>query len=699
MKIRSLFLVIGALLFAQHSWAQENIILPQYPQLNRYVTAIEVDEQYDRIYLGGNFDELRGGNSAIIDPNFMVIDRTTGDIIETPSIPNGIVFKIATAGDYIIATGDFTQFGDSLRAGIAALDRATLEVTPWGRNLAPLINDVTVRDIEIDENRVYYTGKTSFLGNTQINLGALDLETGELLDWPTESLSMDDGDQFLSLALADTSVFVGGNFFIIPSSGGGFVDNVLEIGKSGGELTDFRVVETLTPFGCCNKISRANEMVVYENDLIVAGVLHIGGDGIGKVDLETGELIPLANAGLPSGGDPFNNEFYAGGFDLELSGTTLYFAAEAFTGAYSFETNQYVDVYSNTDWYNIVFDGGAIGSPRWDPIYTARAICSDQNGTVYVGGNFNEILDSSRKGFAVLEECVEPLAGTVFTSSETLDICLNDGIVNEIQAEVEGNTGQGAFVYHDADYNISAAKTTGLFFPGSIPPGEYFISHVAYTYIESANITNLNDLRGCYSLSNALPVNTFVAEAGNISTQDVTSICVADLPITISVDRVNSTGLNQGFALLTSSNQIVSINADSEVLFDGLSPGNYKILSVSTQTDVDLEEISPSNIPDCFDASNAIVVNITACEELLIASNPNPVVDVSQVSFTTVESENVQLELFDLTGKRIGLIYAGMAPGQTPMMFQYDTSSLPQGVYIYKLTTESEVKTTKFLKN
>jgi hypothetical protein len=59
----------------------------------------------------------------------------------------------------------------------------------------------------------------------------------------------------------------------------------------------------------------------------------------------------------------------------------------------------------------------------------------------------------------------------------------------------------------------------------------------------------------------------------------------------------------------------------------------------------------------------------------------------------------VQLELFDLKGKRIGLIYAGAAQAQTPMNFQFDTSALPQGVYIYKLTTESEVKTTKFLKN
>ncbi|HKK39134.1 MAG TPA: hypothetical protein VJ949_06935, partial [Cryomorphaceae bacterium] len=646
------------------------------PDPNDRVRAISVHNGI--ITYGGSFNSSIPQIDTVFYSNFAVIDKSTGEPLSTTVSPNGLIDEILIDGDRILISGAFSLFGDSIRHGIVALDRETLEVTEWGQNLESLIADTRIYTLKADSDRIYYTGKTNFAGNTQLNLGALNRSTGNLLDWPTVNLPLDPSDKFLSLAVSDTSIFVGGDFDIFSVDGESvIISNLLEIGQTQGELTDFRYVETPTPFGCCNRIVRANDMVVYENDLIVAGVLHAGGDGIGKVNLASGELTPLANAGLPSGGDPFNNEFYAGGLDLYISGSSLYFAAEAFAGVYSLETNQYTNVFSNEDWYEVVFDGGSLGSPRWDPVYTAFAIAADSDGDVYVGGDFEEIIDLPRKAFAVLSSsdfaCQPPTAGIVASDSQTRDLCLNNGVVDQLQAEVSGNTGSNsAFILHDADYGIKVAKLNGLFQPDAFPPGDYFISHVAFNSIETANISNLNDLDGCFTISSPLPVTTFRADAGLISTQDPTTVCIDDLPVTISVDRTNSSGPNQGFALLNGFNQIVSVNTDNQVQLDGLNPGTYSIYSISTDVDVDLENIQPSNLDPCFDASAPLNIDVEICQNLMLSSNPNPVIDISMVEFTTQESGNVILELFDLTGKRIDLIYGGMAAEKTPMSFQFD---------------------------
>ena len=687
------------------------------PDTDRDVYGILAEE--GTLTYGGLFQNGIVESVIIDQPTLAVIDRTTGDLLPVPAIPNQLIEEIVLYDDKIIVAGGFTHIGDSARAGIAALDRETLEVLDWGRSLNASIEGYEVFDIGIDDNRLYYCGRVVYQGNNQRGIGALDLTDGTLVDWPEQDLltGVNPNTSFVSLCISDSSVFIAGDFSVsgpnapLPSSE---FEDIVEIIKDTGISTPFHPVgidASNDPDGNYIELERISDVEILGDDLIVTGIMYAqvlnpeflgSGESIARIDGETWEFLPLSGAGLPTGFSPAQDEDGIGvvGRDIFVDQGFVYFASDGFAGKFDAEEEEYSETYGGEFWYDEFIDY-INNTTFWFIVHRAYTITADSDGNVYLGGDFPNVVDGPRSGFAVLKtpQCESPLSGVVSTTSITRDICLNDGVVNEIQVEVEGSTGQGAFLYHDVDYNISKVKINGLFFPGSIPPGDYFVSHVAYTDIESANIDNLNDLKGCFSLSNAIPVNTFTANAGSISTQGATNICVADLPLNISVDRENSSGLNQGFALLTSSNQPISINTDSNVLLDGLNPGNYKILSVSTQRDVDLEDISASDLPDCFDASNAISINITACEELLIATNPNPVVDMSNITFTTVDSENVQLELFDLTGKRIGLIYAGAAESQVPYQFQFDTSNLPQGVYVYKLTTKTEVKTVKVLKN
>ncbi|MEM9050832.1 MAG: T9SS type A sorting domain-containing protein [Bacteroidota bacterium] len=80
-----------------------------------------------------------------------------------------------------------------------------------------------------------------------------------------------------------------------------------------------------------------------------------------------------------------------------------------------------------------------------------------------------------------------------------------------------------------------------------------------------------------------------------------------------------------------------------------------------------------------------------------ITSLPNPTTGQSFVTFNVVQPEMTTLEVFDISGKMVEAIYSGIAQPNADSRFEFNGSDLPNGIYIYRLTTESEVKTEKFM--
>ncbi|MCZ4409078.1 FG-GAP-like repeat-containing protein [Cryomorphaceae bacterium 1068] len=80
-----------------------------------------------------------------------------------------------------------------------------------------------------------------------------------------------------------------------------------------------------------------------------------------------------------------------------------------------------------------------------------------------------------------------------------------------------------------------------------------------------------------------------------------------------------------------------------------------------------------------------------------IASSPNPTAGPSNVTFTVVEEGTTTLEVFDLSGRLIDGLFNGIAMPNNDYRFMFDGSSLPNGVYIYRLTTEREIINEKFM--
>ncbi|MEM9050734.1 MAG: T9SS type A sorting domain-containing protein [Bacteroidota bacterium] len=87
----------------------------------------------------------------------------------------------------------------------------------------------------------------------------------------------------------------------------------------------------------------------------------------------------------------------------------------------------------------------------------------------------------------------------------------------------------------------------------------------------------------------------------------------------------------------------------------------------------------------------------TLPSQITISSQPNPTSGQSQVQFSIGEESDVMLEVFDLSGRMINRIYAGFATSSNEHRFDFDGSNLPNGVYVYRLTTENEVINEKFM--
>lgn len=80
-----------------------------------------------------------------------------------------------------------------------------------------------------------------------------------------------------------------------------------------------------------------------------------------------------------------------------------------------------------------------------------------------------------------------------------------------------------------------------------------------------------------------------------------------------------------------------------------------------------------------------------------IASAPNPSNGQSFVTFSVSNSEMSTLEVYDMNGKMVEALFSGIAQPGSDYRFEFNGTSLPNGIYIYRLTTESEVKTEKFM--
>jgi len=82
---------------------------------------------------------------------------------------------------------------------------------------------------------------------------------------------------------------------------------------------------------------------------------------------------------------------------------------------------------------------------------------------------------------------------------------------------------------------------------------------------------------------------------------------------------------------------------------------------------------------------------------IVLNASPNPTSGQSEVSFSIRHEGRATLEVYDLNGRLIESLFSGEAKAEIPYRLQFDGSSLPNGIYVYKLTKENVVEIEKFV--
>jgi hypothetical protein len=293
-------------------------------------------------------------------------------------------------------------------------------------------------------------------------------------------------------------------------------------------------------------------------------------------------------------------------------------------------------------------------------------------------------------------QCSLLSGGTVSTNSPRLNLCKGDGQPNFVQLTVTGNTGPGRFgIVRQSDLAIVAQNNTGLFNIETLPAGAYFGGYVSVQDLaQLSGVTNVNQLSGCFSLSNQLAITSIQLAGGTVSTTSPTTVCTGNVAVTVSGNQ----GPNSRFVLLNqTATQVIAINATGVFNFTNLANGIYRIVHISYANGVNLGAIVPPTLPPCVAQSNLLTITKVSCLSAQLGSSPNPTPGTSFVTFTVPTEEYTTLEVYDMSGRKIADLFNGVTVKDTEYRLEFNGASLPNGVYIYRLTSKDEVIVEKFM--
>ncbi len=162
----------------------------------------------------------------------------------------------------------------------------------------------------------------------------------------------------------------------------------------------------------------------------------------------------------------------------------------------------------------------------------------------------------------------------------------------------------------------------------------------------------------------------------------------------------NVPNLVTGMAITETDQLLISAQGNSSLVLrngDGSDAGisyNLELAGVPyVLRDGDLASGCNPTIPDPFEP-------VTAIDEPLVSqltSYPNPTPGSSEVVFMIPETGATRVEVYDMNGRKIKTLFNQTAQEGLQYKLDFDGSYLPNGIYIYKMTTSKETMIRKFM--
>jgi len=390
------------------------------PAANDAVAALTVSEDGSKVYVGGNFTDVRGHTRN----RLAAIDAATGTVEAwDPNAKDGAIVALSVSGSQVYAGGTFKGLGAVPRPMLGAINLTNGEATTWAPVLKQLDSSgqptgeppiVQALALSADGSKVYVGGNFSHVtgpGGTDLrreNLVALDASTG-LADPDFEPGALQG--TVRSLAVNGNTLYAGGDFKEVRISGS-------EHGtRPDNPCPAAHLNQDCFPQGTGGKSSRwARGGLIAAFDG-TTGVLDLN---YNKTPESTGcGLIGQGGADCGAGNgavkaiviDPGRGFLYAGGTFSDLGGQLGMYSANLSNGSFTSWQPDIdfpafdLDLFKGDNFQTLFVAAGGAGGhtmayrphtasegPLWDRRFDGDATAVDSSATtVYSGGHYDFI--------------------------------------------------------------------------------------------------------------------------------------------------------------------------------------------------------------------------------------------------------------------------------------------------------------------
>ncbi len=300
--------------------------------------------------------------------------------------------------------------------------------------------------------------------------------------------------------------------------------------------------------------------------------------------------------------------------------------------------------------------------------------------------------------------------GTLVAASPVRSFCVGTGTPVGLSVSAQGASGSNQLwaLTDNANGNVIATRTTNSNFNLDVlTPGNYAYRYIRFEDDVSlagiSNVSQASSLTGCFGLASNV-INVFLRNepsGGTLSAVTSTTVCAGVGPsVGIEVAHSGAEGDNSVFGLVEGApgTSVLATSQNPVFNLNNFAPGNYRVFHLSYQQGVNLSGVTQaSDLQGCFDLSNSVNVTVTSCPGAALSSSPNPSSGQSFVSFSNPKEEMSSLEVYDMSGKLVRSLFRQVTSPDQEYRLEFDGSALPNGVYIYRLTTSSEVVIDKFV--
>lgn len=554
------------------------------------------------VYIGGKFNKINGPGKRFIAR----LRKTDASLDESWKLEaEWDVQSIVFNEDKMFVGGWFKSIGGKFRHKVARINNIIGELdTLWNPNVETNMEYAYVYAIAVDENAVYFGGDFKYVNGVSCkNIAKVNKSNGKL-----DSLwQHNPNGNIYAITLKGGYIYLGGSF---TSINGQQIAGLIKMNK-----TDGSTVSQWNP-----RPNSAVETIVFDGELIYVGggfsaISGLSRKGLARLDDITGAVDTLFNP-IPSSKVTSiaidESDIYVGGYFYTIGG---------------FSRNHLAKISKSTGLVN----------PQWNPNADGNVFTAVANGNdIYIGGNFSNVGGQERKYLAKLNK-----------TNGDADPSWNPVGGNYVRKMVSSNDDiyvGGTFISFNGKWRPYLALFTNRILPVELTSfkGEIINNNVQ---LDWTTATENNSHR-------------FVIEK-----------------------NFNSEWRPIGY-----------VNASG----NSTTPRSYRFIDEISDASSLTYRLKIVDFDGSYEYSSTISLNINHAFEYSLDQNyPNPFNPSTTIKFALPNDTKVVLEVFNFLGERVAtLLNQEMTSGYHQVDFE--GSNLSSGVYIYRLSAGEFSSVKKF---